>query len=85
MIKPTVASNTLFFNAIFFVSHDIKETSNGNLKTVKQIIYDWDNRNVRLFIHDDNGHGYYQWYNVDHKWNWNEATDIRRNELIKWP
>ena len=46
VIRLAVANNTFVFNAVLLVSHDIKERNNGNLKTVKQIICDWDNRNV---------------------------------------
>ena len=40
MIRPVVANNTFVLNAILLMSHDIKQINNGNLKTVKQIIYD---------------------------------------------
>ena len=40
VIRPAVANNTFVFNAILLVTHDIKERTNGNLKTVKQTIYD---------------------------------------------
>ena len=98
------------FTLVFLVYHDIIQRNNINLKTIKQIIYDWKNRKFRSFVNEltdtvcflvlqnskknsytktvsgnDNFHGYYQWYNVDHKLNWNESIDVCRNELIWWP
>ena len=108
--KKIVFIHSFVFTTVFLVYHDIIQRNNINLKTIKQIIYDWKNRKFRSFVNEltdtvcflvlqnskknsytktvsgnDNFHGYYQWYNVDHKLNWNESIDVCRNELIWWP
>ena len=40
------------FTLVFLVYHDIIQRNNINLKTIKQIICDWGNRKVCLFIHE---------------------------------